>query len=93
MIDLEDAQLRKRIAIGEGVESRAEDDVLPDAVRYRRRQRILGEPAAHDEERAKVRPSFVASCAGGFVRNSCATSGRMIRNAIGSSSTSGRSRT
>ena len=38
-------------------------------------------------------PSFVISRVGGLVRSSCATSARMIRNAIGSSSTSGRSRT
>src|ERR1039458_7996363 len=50
MIDFEDAQAGMRIAVGEGVESGAEDDVLPDAVGDGACELIFGEAAAGGHE-------------------------------------------
>jgi hypothetical protein len=55
MIDFENAQVRKRIAIRKCIETRAEHDVLPHTACDRLGQRILGEAASHREECAKIR--------------------------------------
>jgi hypothetical protein len=53
-IDFEDADLRKRVAIGEGVEAGSEDHVLPDAAGHRLGEMILGVAAARGHEGAEV---------------------------------------
>ena len=53
MIDLEHAQAAMRIAIREGVESRAEDNVLTDTTRDRTREFVLGVTAARCHESAE----------------------------------------
>jgi hypothetical protein len=55
MIDFEDSKLGKRIAVRERVEPRAENDILSDTGRNRRDHAILGDAAAHGQERAKTR--------------------------------------
>lgn len=50
---LEDAELRKRISVGEGIQSRPEHHVLGDALRYRLSETILGVTAAHGHKGAK----------------------------------------
>ena len=56
MVDLENPQQRGGIgvAVGEGIKSCAQDDVLPYASRERLRQRILGKPAARHDECAQM---------------------------------------
>ena len=53
MVHLEHSQSRERIAIGERIEARAEDDVLPHAAPVRLAELILGKPTPRGEGRAK----------------------------------------
>jgi hypothetical protein len=55
MIDLEHAEVFMRIAVCEGVESGAEDDVLTHSSRGREMQLILGESASRGEARPQER--------------------------------------
>jgi hypothetical protein len=55
MIDLEDTEMRERIAVGERVEAGAENDVLAHTIGDRGRERVLRDPAADCEERAQHR--------------------------------------
>src|SRR5205807_9437409 len=55
MVDLEHAQSGERVPIGEGVESGAEDHVLPDAARVCLAQFVLRETASRREGGAKER--------------------------------------
>ncbi len=50
MIDLEHAQARVGIAIGEGVEAGAEHDQLANAAAYRKGERVLGETTASGDK-------------------------------------------
>lgn len=52
-IDFEDAKIRKRIAIGEGIKTSAQDDVLRDALRYGLGQTVLRIAAAHSHKGTK----------------------------------------
>ena len=46
VVDLPHREVRPRVAVGEGVEAGAEDDVLPRAVRHCRSEAVLGEATA-----------------------------------------------
>src|SRR5579863_9979450 len=52
-IDFEDAELRKRIAIGEGVKARAKNDVLCDALSHGLGETIFRVAAAHGHKGTK----------------------------------------
>src|SRR5579863_3500737 len=54
MIDLEDAEVRIWIAIGEGVESGTEDDELSDSAADGEREFVFGEASADGHEGAHV---------------------------------------
>ena len=57
MIKLEDAHLPGRLqSVSEGVETGAQHQDLPHAVRYRFARRILGEAAAHGDEQTQRPP-------------------------------------
>ena len=53
VVDLEDAKLRVRVAVGEGVEACSEENVLCDALSDGVRERVFGVAAAGDEEGAE----------------------------------------
>jgi len=53
MIELEDTHVRERIAIGESIETGAEQHVLPDALRDSLAQLVLGKPAADRQRRTQ----------------------------------------
>ena len=52
MVHLDDAQPVVRVAVGEGVQARAQDDELVDPRRHRVGEDLLGEPAAGAHEPA-----------------------------------------
>ena len=54
VVDLEDAQVRVGVAVGEGVEAGAEQDVLGDAARDGLGEQVFGVTAAGDEEGAQA---------------------------------------
>jgi hypothetical protein len=53
VVDFEDAEGRVWVAVGEGVKSGTEDDILADAQRHRAREKFLCVTAASHEKRAK----------------------------------------
>lgn len=59
-VDLEDAERREWIAVGEGVEARAEHDVLPDALFDGVGQLIFSEAAARGHEATEILGDRVA---------------------------------
>jgi hypothetical protein len=52
MVHLEHLQAPVRIAVGEGIQARAQHHVLAHAARIGARELVLGIAAAHDEEGA-----------------------------------------
>jgi len=83
--DFEDAQAPMRIAIGEGIESGAEDYKLPDALRHRASKFIFGEAAAGGHEGAKGAGKSMVLLGGGTeglarLRSDNAESERIVKN-------------
>src|SRR5580704_5470353 len=53
VIDLEDAEARVRVAVGEGVEPGSEEDILGDSAGYGPGEQVFGVAAACDQEGAE----------------------------------------
>lgn len=87
---LEDAELRKRISVGEGIQSRPEHHVLGDALRYRLSETILGVTAAHGHKGAKDPREWLhlllaivfKTCAENGDRNRIVKDWRLIENLV-----------
>jgi len=88
VIDLENAQIRMRIAIRECIEAGPENDVLPRTALDSIRQLIFGIAAARNYERCMWWETELADSSGIEI-NRAASSGPMIATAKGSSRTFG----
>ena len=67
VVDFEDAKVRVRVAVGEGVEACTEEDVLGDSVCDSVGERVFGVAAARDEEGAEGDGEGLVESGGGAV--------------------------